>query len=55
MIDYYNTSIWPALYWAVVGVFAPVFEECSFRGFLFKGFIISRLGVIGTIVVTSLF
>ncbi|MFC1871632.1 lysostaphin resistance A-like protein [Chloroflexota bacterium] len=54
MVDMYNTSVWPALFWIAVVIFAPVFEETFFRGFLFKGFSYSRLGVIGTIVLTSL-
>jgi len=35
-------------------VFAPIFEETFFRGFLFAGLRRSRLGVVGTIIITSL-
>lgn len=54
MVDMYNTSIWPAMFWIAVIIFAPIFEETFFRGFLFKGFSFSRLGTIGTIVLTAL-
>jgi len=54
MVDTYNTSVWLALFWIAVVIFAPVFEETFFRGFLFKGFSYSRLGIIGTIILTSL-
>jgi len=53
MNDLYNSSVWPALLWIVVVVLAPIFEESLFRGFLFEGFRKSRLGVIGTIILTS--
>ncbi len=42
------------LLWIALIVAAPVFEEIFFRGFLFRGFLGSRLGSFGTIVVTSL-
>jgi uncharacterized protein len=53
MFDIYNTSIWPALFWIAVVVFAPLFEEVLFRGFLFEGFRQSRLGAVGAIVITA--
>jgi hypothetical protein len=53
LVDIYNTTIWPILLWIAVVVFAPIFEESFFRGFLFEGFRRSRLGLIGTIVLTS--
>jgi len=37
-----------------VAFFAPILEEVIFRGFLFKGFSQSFLGVIGSVVLTSL-
>lgn len=43
----------PALYLAIV-VIAPIFEEVLFRGFLFEGIRRSRLGSIGSILITSL-
>jgi len=55
MYDLYETSVWPALFWISVIVFAPVFEEVLFRGFLFEGFRQSRLGAIGAISITSVF
>jgi membrane protease YdiL (CAAX protease family) len=54
LVDIYNTSVWPVLLWILVVIFAPIFEEALFRGFLFEGFIRSRLGLIGTIFLTSL-
>jgi membrane protease YdiL (CAAX protease family) len=49
MVNTYNTSVWPALLWVAVVIFAPASEEILFRGFLFEGSRQSRLGVIGTI------
>ena len=54
MVNAYNTSIWPALLWIAVVIFAPLFEEVFFRGFLFVGFRQSRIGVVGTIGFTAL-
>jgi len=42
----------PAL--VVIGIGAPLSEELLFRGFLFSGLAKSRLGVIGTALLTSL-
>ena len=49
----YLTSVWPPLLWAAVVIFAPVFEEMFFRGFLFVGLKESRLGAAGAIVLTA--
>lgn len=49
----YVSSVWPPLLWMALVVFAPIFEEMFFRGFLFKGFVQSRLGPVGTIIITS--
>jgi len=54
MVDAYSTSVWPALLWVAVVIFAPAFEETLFRGFLFTGFRQSRVGITGTIVLTAL-
>lgn len=54
MTDAYLTSVWPALFWIATIIFAPLFEEVFFRGFLFEGFRYSRLGAAGAIFVTSL-
>jgi membrane protease YdiL (CAAX protease family) len=54
MLDIYNSSVWPVLLWIGIVVFAPIFEEILFRGFLFAGFINSRLGLGGALVLTSL-
>jgi membrane protease YdiL (CAAX protease family) len=53
-IDAYRTSVWPVLFWIAAVIFAPAFEEAFFRGFLFVGLKQSRLGTIGTIVLTAL-
>ena len=50
----YSTMKWPALFWIASVVFAPVFEESLFRGFLFAGLKDSKLGIAGTIVLTGL-
>jgi len=54
MIDAYNTATWPVLLWIAVIIFAPLFEESFFRGFVFVGLRNSRIGAAGTIAVTSL-
>ena len=53
-VDAYRTSVWPALFWVAAVIFAPVFEETFFRGFLFVGLRQSRIGVPGTIGLTAL-
>lgn len=52
-IDAYNTSVWPILLGIAVVIFAPIFEEGFFRGFLFAGLEQSRIGPIGAIVLTA--
>jgi membrane protease YdiL (CAAX protease family) len=42
------------LLWLAFVIAAPVGEEVVFRGFLFRGWAASRLGVSGTILVTSI-
>ena len=42
------------LLWIAVVIFAPVAEELVFRGFLHRGWAVSRLGASGTVVLTSL-
>lgn len=49
---YSNTNNLPLL-WIAVVVAAPFFEEFLFRGFLFEGLSRSRLGLAGTIILTS--
>jgi membrane protease YdiL (CAAX protease family) len=53
-IDAYNTSRWPVLFGFAVVVFAPLFEELFFRGFIFVGLQASKIGVVGAIILTSL-
>jgi len=51
--DIYDTAGFvPLLYLAIV-VAAPLFEEVFFRGFMFQGLLHSKLGALGTILVTS--
>jgi len=56
MVDIYkaarDSGAAPLLLLALV-VTAPISEEMMFRGFLFRGWAASRLGLAGTIVVTS--
>ena len=54
-LDIYSTQIWPAAVWLGLCLFGPFFEEVWVRGFIYSGFIGSRLGIIGTAVLTSLF
>jgi membrane protease YdiL (CAAX protease family) len=54
MTEAYATSVWPALFWLASIVFAPLFEEVFFRGFLYEGFRHSRMGAAGAIIVTAL-
>lgn len=53
-LEVYNTSVWPVLFGIAVVVFAPVFEETLFRGFLFAGLRQSFIGTAGAIVLTAL-
>lgn len=50
----YLTSVYPVLLWLAVVVFAPIFEECFFRGFLFVGLRQSRIGAVGAVLITSI-
>jgi uncharacterized protein len=50
----YNTSLWPPLFGIAVVIFAPLFEEMFFRGFLFEGILQSRLGAAGAVIITSI-
>ena len=54
MTDTYQTAACLPLLWIAVVLFAPVFEETFFRGFLFAGLERSRIGAVGTIILTSL-
>jgi uncharacterized protein len=51
--DIYKTSVSPVLFGIAVIIFAPLFEEALFRGFLFEGLRQSRLGIIATLLITS--
>ena len=53
-VDAYKTTTWPALLWIAVVVFAPLFEESFFRGFVFVGLKQTRIGAVGAIALTSL-
>lgn len=50
----YQSSVYPVLLWLAVVVFAPMFEEFFFRGFLFVGLEQSAIGAVGAILVTSI-
>jgi uncharacterized protein len=49
-----ETAGWLPLVWATMLIAAPVFEECFFRGFFFRGLQASLLGSPGAIIVTSI-
>lgn len=49
-----ETTSYTVLLWFALVIAAPVFEECLFRGFLFEGLRRTKIGVGGTIVVTTL-
>jgi uncharacterized protein len=53
MVNMYKTSYWPPLLWIATVIFAPLFEEGFFRGFLFAGLSRSFLGPAGTIFLTA--
>ncbi len=53
-VDAYKSATIPALLWVAVIVFAPAFEECFFRGFVFVGLKQSPIGAAGTIALTSI-
>jgi membrane protease YdiL (CAAX protease family) len=53
MIDIYNSTDYLLLLFIAVVIAAPIFEEIIFRGFIFKGLESSPLGVVGTIIITS--
>jgi uncharacterized protein len=52
-IEAYKTSVWPLLLGVAVVIFAPLFEEGFFRGFLFVGLKQTFLGGSGAILITS--
>jgi len=49
-----ETAGWLPLVWATMLVAAPVFEECFFRGFFFRGLQASALGNWGAVIITSI-
>ena len=53
-LDAYRTVTWLPLLWIAVAIFAPAFEESFFRGFLFVGFLNSRLGAVGAVALTAI-
>lgn len=52
--DAYRTVGSPLFFWVTVVIIGPVFEEMLFRGFLFVGLRDSRIGLAGTLLITSL-
>jgi membrane protease YdiL (CAAX protease family) len=54
MVHIYETIAVAPLLWIALIAAAPLFEEVFFRGFLFEGFQHSKLGPIGTVLLTSL-
>lgn len=52
-ISTYRTAEYLPLFWFALVVAAPLYEEFLFRGFLFTGWLNTRLGATGTILLTS--
>ncbi|MFC2024551.1 lysostaphin resistance A-like protein [Chloroflexota bacterium] len=52
-LQVYKTADPLVLLWIAFIIFGPAFEEVFFRGFLFAGWLRSRLGPVGTIAFTS--
>ena len=52
--ELYSTSNFPPLFWIAFILMFPLFDEFFFRGFLFAGWSRSKLGVTGTILLTSI-
>ena len=53
MINVYRTATNLSLLWIALVIAAPLFEEFLFRGFLFAGWLNTRLRATGTILLTS--
>jgi membrane protease YdiL (CAAX protease family) len=53
MINAYRTAAIMPLFWFAIVVAAPLLEELFFRGFLFSGLERSKIGIAGTIAITS--
>lgn len=53
MTDAYLSAGWTPLFWIATIVFAPVFEESFFRGFLFVGLRDSKSGPLWAVIITS--
>jgi membrane protease YdiL (CAAX protease family) len=54
MVEQYLSTRNLPLFWSVVIVAGPLWEEVVFRGFLMTGFLNSRLGTAGSILLTTL-
>lgn len=55
MARIYGTTDFLPLLWIAVVIVAPLWEEIVFRGFGFRGFRSSRLGLAGALVIPALF
>lgn len=53
VLKLYKTAGWTPLLWIATVIFAPLFEEAFFRGFLFAGLSRSFLGPVVTIFLTA--
>lgn len=53
MVKAYRTSVFPPLLMVVFILAAPLFEELLFRGFMFEGIRLSRLGAAGAVLISS--
>jgi membrane protease YdiL (CAAX protease family) len=53
MVEAYQNSVWPPLFWIATVIVAPAFEETLFRGFAFAGLRQSRIGPTGAVGLTA--
>ncbi len=53
MTEAYLSAGWTPLFWIATVVFAPIFEESFFRGFLFVGLRDSKAGPVWAVIITS--
>jgi len=54
MVKAYTTAYFKPLLWLSLVFVAPLLEEISIRGFLFKGIEHSKIGPVGAVLITSL-
>jgi uncharacterized protein len=53
MTEAYLSAGWIPIFWIATVIFAPIFEESFFRGFMFVGLRDSKVGPAWTVIITS--